>query len=80
MEWEIAKMEIGNEMEIFITLTKYNIHQQREEGKPLLAVYNWVSILSPLSILSNVFMGIETYLLMLISTVYNINFASLFKS
>ena len=25
-------MEGGNEMEIFITLTKYNTHQQREEG------------------------------------------------
>ena len=23
--WEITKMEVGNEMEIFITLTKYNI-------------------------------------------------------
>ena len=26
------KMEVGNEMEIFITLTKYNTHQWYEEG------------------------------------------------
>ena len=25
-------MEVGNEMEIFIVLTKYNTHQQREEA------------------------------------------------
>ena len=31
-EWEIAKTEVGNKMEIFITLTKYNTYQQREEG------------------------------------------------
>ena len=34
-------------MEIFITLTKYNTGQQREEGKPLLVVYYLVSILTP---------------------------------
>ncbi len=33
-------------MEIFKTLTKYNIRQKREEGKPLLVVYNLVSILT----------------------------------
>ena len=31
-------MDVGNEMEIFITLTKYYSQQQREEGKPLLGV------------------------------------------
>ena len=31
------KKEVGNEMEIFITLTKYNTYQC-EEGKPLLLV------------------------------------------
>ena len=31
-------MEVGNEMGIFITLTKYNTCQQREEGKPLLVM------------------------------------------
>ena len=31
-------MEVGNEMEIFITLTKYNICQQCKEDKPLLVV------------------------------------------
>ena len=35
-EWEINKMEVGNEIEIYITLTKYNIHQWHEEGNPLL--------------------------------------------
>ena len=29
-EWEITKMEVGNEMEVFITLTKYNTCQQHE--------------------------------------------------
>ena len=29
-------MEVGNEMEIFISLTKYNTHQRRDEGKPQL--------------------------------------------
>ena len=37
-EWEITKTEVGNEMEIFITLTKYNTQQRREKGKPLLVV------------------------------------------
>ena len=31
-------MEVGNQMEIFITLTKYNTRQRSEEGKPLLVV------------------------------------------
>ena len=30
--WEITKMKVGNEMEIFITLTKYNMCQEHEEG------------------------------------------------
>ena len=38
-EWDITKTEVGNEMEIFITLTKYNTLQQHEEGKPLLVYY-----------------------------------------
>ena len=31
-------MEVGNEMKIFITLTKYNIRQRRKDGKALLVV------------------------------------------
>ena len=31
-EWEITKTEVGNEMEIFITLTKYNTCRWHEEG------------------------------------------------
>ena len=31
-------MEVGNEMEIFKILTKYNTQQWLEEGKPLLIV------------------------------------------
>ena len=31
-------MEVRNEMEIFITLTKDNIRRRREEGKPLLVM------------------------------------------
>ena len=45
-EWEITKTEVGNEMEIFIALTKYNTHQRRDEGKPLLVVYYLISILT----------------------------------
>ena len=37
-KWEITKIKVGNEMEIFITLTKYNTHQWHEEGKPLQVV------------------------------------------
>ena len=37
-------MEVRNEMEIFITWTKYNTRQWREEGKPLLEVYYLISI------------------------------------
>ena len=33
-------------MEIFITLTKYNTSQRREEGKQLLVEYNKTSILT----------------------------------
>ena len=47
-EWEITKREVEIEMEIFITLTKYNTRQQRVEVKPLLLMYNWISILNPL--------------------------------
>ena len=38
-------MEVGNEMEILITLTKCNTCQRREEGNPLLVVNYLVSIL-----------------------------------
>ena len=31
-EIEITKMEVGNKIEIFVTLTKYNTCQWREEG------------------------------------------------
>ena len=42
-------MVVGNEMEIFITLGKYNSRQRREEGKTLLVVYYLIGILTPLS-------------------------------
>ena len=45
-EWEISKIQVGNEIEIFITLTKYNTCQPCEEGKPLLVVYYLISILT----------------------------------
>ena len=31
-KWKITKTEVGNEIEIFITLTKYNTCQRSEEG------------------------------------------------
>ena len=34
-EWEIIKTEARNKMEVFITLTEYNTHPPREEGKLL---------------------------------------------
>ena len=34
-EWAITKAKVGNEMEIFITLIKYNTCQQYEESKSL---------------------------------------------
>ena len=48
-EWDITKMEVENEMEIFITLIKYNIFQWREEGKPLLVVNTWSAYYPSLS-------------------------------
>ena len=51
-ECEIIKTKVGNEMEIFITLTKYNTCQQGEEGKPLQMVYYLISILPSLTIVS----------------------------
>ena len=38
-ESEITKTVVGNEMKIFITLTKYNTRQWHEENKQLLVVY-----------------------------------------
>ena len=46
-EWEITKTEVGNEVEIFIILTKYNTQQQHEEGKPMLVVSTLVSQITP---------------------------------
>ena len=69
VSWEITKMEVGNEMEIFITLNKYNTHQQHEEGTHRL----W-SLLSKnilLTIVSNVFMRNGTYPLTFTGRVYN---------
>ena len=37
-EWVITKTEVGKEMEIFITLIKYNTRLQRGEDNPLLVV------------------------------------------
>ena len=64
-------MEVGNRMKSFITLTKYNTCQQREEGNPQFVVNYLVSILPSLTMVSSVFMRIETYPLILILTVYN---------
>ena len=47
-EWETTKTEAGNEMEIFITLTKYNTQQQHEEGEPLLVVTTYATYYPPL--------------------------------
>ena len=58
-------------MKIFITLTKHNTHQQREEGNPLLVVNDLVSMLSHLTIVSNVFTSSWIYPLMFIGMVYN---------
>ena len=67
-------MEVGNEMEIFITLIKYYTHQRYKEGKPQLVVYCLINILTPhFTIVSNVFMRNETYPLMFIGTVSNIH-------
>ena len=57
-------------MEIFITLTKYNTRQQREEGQPMLVVNYW-SAPSPLTIVSNVFMRNGTHPLMFPGKVCN---------
>ena len=40
-------MEFGNEMEIFITLTKYSTRQLYEHGNSLLMVNYLVGILTP---------------------------------
>ena len=59
-------------MKIFITLTKYNTFQRREEGKRLLVVYYLINIFRPpLIIVSNVFMKNGPNLSMFIVTVYN---------
>ena len=63
-------MEVRNEMEIFITLTKYKTCQRCEEGNPLLVVNYLVSILSSVS---NIFMRIGAYPLMFIGSIYNID-------
>ena len=39
--------------EVFITLTKHNTHQQREDGKPLLVMYCLISILLSSNVLLN---------------------------
>ena len=40
-------MEVGNEIEMLITITKYNTRQGCEDGKQLLFVYYLISILTP---------------------------------
>ena len=67
----MTKTEVGNEMEIFITLTKCNTPQRHEECKPLPVVYNLISILTPHTIVSNLFMRNRTYPLIFIGKVYN---------
>ena len=63
-------MEVGNEIEIFITLTKYNTRQWHEEGNPLLVV-NYLVYFHLLTIVPNVFMSNGTYSLMFMGRVYN---------
>ena len=60
-------MDVGKEMEIFITLTKYNIHQWCEEGKPLLMFSQHIY----LTIVFNIFMRNGTYPLMFIGRLCN---------
>ena len=73
-EWEIAKTGIGNEMEIFITLTKYNTRQRCEEGNHC----SWWRLCTflppPLTIVSNLFIRNGTHSLMFIGRVYNRSF------
>ena len=64
-EWEITKIAFVKWMEIFLILRKYNTCQRREQGKPLLVVYQHITLLT---VVSNVFM---TYPLMFIGKVYN---------
>ena len=59
-------MEVRNEMDTFITLTKYNTCEQHEEGKQLLVVYYLISVLTVLTIVSNIFMRNGTYPLIFI--------------
>ena len=58
-------------MEIFIALKKYNTRQRREEGKPQLVMTSLSAYYPNFTIVSNVFMRNETYLLMFIGTEYN---------
>ena len=59
-------MDVGNEMEIFITLTKYNTRQQRrEEDKPLPETTTLL-VNPPLTIMFNVYVRNGTYPLMFI--------------
>ena len=41
-------MEVENEMQIFLTLTKCNTRQRREKGKQLLVMYYLISYIHPL--------------------------------
>ena len=70
-EWEKIKMEVGNEIEIFITWTKYNTCQWSEEGETTAGGDDLVYF-HPFTIVSNVFMRSGTYSLMFIVRVYNI--------
>ena len=73
-EWEITKTKVGNKIEIFMNLKKYNNRQRREEIKPQLLMYYLIRRLTPppaLTIMSNVFMRNGTYPLMFIGSVYN---------
>ena len=66
-------MEVGNEMEILITLTKYNTLQWHEEGKPLLVVTTKSVHFTHFTIVSNKFMRNGAYSIMLMGRVYNTN-------
>ena len=53
-------MEVGNEMEIFITRTKYNTCQRHEEGNQLLVVNYLVSILPPYNSVQHIYEDWDT--------------------
>ena len=68
--WVITTMKVGKEMELFITLTKYNTCQRHVEGNTLL-VLTILSAEITCTIICNVFLRNGTYLLLFTEKVYN---------